>query len=92
MGTLIGLTVVAIAIVAVLMVSSAIRRAESAERRADALAERNLRLERAVGVAEQALRSLANDTRLDAGMAVEVDTALTDVRRAARDDGHGLGY
>jgi type II secretory pathway component PulK len=90
MGTLIGLTVLAVAIVAVLMVSSAVRRAESAERRADSLATRNLALERAIGVAEQALRSLANDTRLDAGMAVEIDTALADVRRAARDGGPGL--
>lgn len=90
MVTLLGLALVAVVvIVAALVVSSASRRAERAEVRADALAARNLTLERAVGVAEQALRSLSNDTRLDAGMAVEVDTALADVRRASQGDALG---
>jgi hypothetical protein len=57
------------------------------------LALENLRLHRAIGVAEQALRSVAGDTRLDAGLALQVDAALDDVRRAARgdDDGRTLG-
>jgi hypothetical protein len=86
MGTLLGLALVAVVIVAALFVSTASRRTERAEERAEALAARNLRLERAVAVAEQVLRSLSNDTRLDSGMAVEIDTALSDVRRAARGD------
>jgi len=86
MGTLLGLALVAVVMISLLVVSSATRRADRAEVRADALAARNLQLERAVGVAEQALRSLANDTRLDAGMAVEIDTALSDVRRSAHGD------
>lgn len=91
MAMLFGLIIAVIVVAGLVVVSSAMRRAESAERRADALGERNLRLERAVGTAEQALRALANDTRLDAGMAVEIDTALADVRRAAHDDGSSLG-
>lgn len=86
MGTLLGLVVVAVVVIAAFVMSSASRRAERAEERADQLAARNLALERAVGVAEQTLRSLSNDTRLDAGMAVEIDTALADVRRASRGD------
>ena len=86
MGTLLGLALVAVVMISLLVVSSATRRADRAEVRADRLAARNLQLERAVGVAEQALRSLANDTRLDAGMAVEIDTALSDVRRSAHGD------
>lgn len=86
MGALLGLVVVAVVVIATFVVSSASRRAERAEERADQLAARNLALERAVGVAEQTLRSLSSDTRLDAGMAVEIDTALADVRRASRGD------
>jgi hypothetical protein len=91
MGMLFGLIMAVIVVAGLVVLSSAMRRAEKAERRADALGDRNLRLERAVGVAEQALRALANDTRLDAGMAVEIDTALADVRRASRDEGPSLG-
>lgn len=75
---------------ALALISSAQRRAEEARRRADAVAELNHRLERALGVAEQALRSLSHDTRLDAGMSVDIDLALQDIRRAAQGDGPGL--
>jgi len=34
---------------------------------------------------------VANDTRLDAGMAVQIDSALADLRRAAGEDERGLG-
>lgn len=71
--------------------SSTQRRADEAQRRADVLAEQNHRLERAVGVAEQALRSLSHDTRLDAGMAVQIDSAIEDMRRTVRGDGPSLG-
>ncbi len=71
--------------------SSAQRRADEAQRRAEVLAEQNHRLERAVGVAEQALRSLAHDTRIDTGVAVQIDSAVEDIRRAARGDDPGLG-
>jgi hypothetical protein len=89
-----GLLAIALvaAVVGVLMfASSAERRVAAAQSRADALVARNLRLERAIGVAEQALRALASDTRIDAGMALQIDSALADVRRATGDDEHGLG-
>lgn len=86
MGTLLGLVLVAVVVIATVVVSSASRRAERAEQRADGLAARVIALERAVSMAEQTLRSLSSDTRLDAGMAVEIDAALADVRRAARGD------
>jgi hypothetical protein len=78
------------AVTAFAVSSSGQHRVDAAQRRADALADRNLRLERAIGAAEQALRALASDTRLDAGMAVQIDTAIEDIRRARGDD-HGLG-
>jgi hypothetical protein len=90
-----GLLAIALvaAVVGVLMfASSAERRVAAAQARADALAARNLRLERAIGVAEQALRALASDTRIDAGMALQIDSALADVRRATGDDERGLGH
>jgi hypothetical protein len=74
------------AVTALVVSSSGQHRVDAAHGRADALAERNLRLERALGAAEQALRSLASDTRLDAGMAVQIDSALEDIRRARGDD------
>jgi hypothetical protein len=84
--------VVLVAVVgALVLASSAQRRAEQAQLRADALAERNHRLERALGAAEQALRSLASDTRLDAGMAVQIDSAIEDIRRVSGEDGPSLG-
>ncbi|HSK27149.1 MAG TPA: hypothetical protein VK894_09595 [Jiangellales bacterium] len=89
-----GLLAIALlaAVVGVLVfASSAERRVAAAQARADALAARNLRLERAVGVAEQSLRSLATDTRLDAGMAVQIDSALADLRRAAGEGDPGIG-
>lgn len=92
MTAAVALVILAIVVGALVLVAGSQRRAEEAQRRSDVLLERNHRLERALGVAEQALRSLAHDTRLDAGMAVEIDSALKDVRRAAREDGRGLGY
>jgi hypothetical protein len=74
------------AVTALVISSSGQNRVEAVQRRADALADRNLRLERAIGAAEQALRSLASDTRLDAGMAVQIDAAIEDIRRARGDD------
>ena len=74
------------AVTALVVTSSGQHQVEAVRQRADALADRNLRLERAIGVAEQALRSLTNDTRLDVGMAVQIDTALEDIRRARGDD------
>lgn len=84
--------VVLVAVVgALVLASSAQRRAEEAQVRANALLERNHQLERALGVAEQALRSLASDTRLDAGMAVQIDSAIEDIRRASGEGSPGLG-
>ena len=84
--------VVLVAVVgALVLASSAQRRAEEAQVRANALFERNHQLERALGVAEQALRALASDTRLDPGMAVQIDTAIEDIRRASGEGGPSLG-
>lgn len=84
--------VVLVAVVgALVLASSAQRRAEEAQVRANALLDRNHQLERALGVAEQALRSLASDTRLDPGMALQIDAAVEDIRRAAGEGGPGLG-
>ena len=84
--------VVLVAVVGVLaLATSSQRRVEEAQRRVDQLAERNHQLERALGVAEQALRSLANDTRLDSGMVVQIDTAIHDLRRATGNDDPPLG-
>ena len=79
------------AVTAFAVSSSGQHRVDAAQRRADAFADRNLRLERAISTAEQALRALASDTRLDAGMAVQIDTAIEDIRRARGDD-PGLGH
>lgn len=92
MTAVLVLVLLAVVVGALVLVAGAQRRAEEAQRRSDMLLERSHRLEHALGVAEQALRSLAHDTRLDAGMAVEIDSALRDVQRAASDDGRGLGY
>jgi hypothetical protein len=91
MTALLVVLVLTAVIGALAFASSVQRRAEEAQRRAEALAERNHRLDRALGVAEQALRSLSHDTRLDAGMAVQIDSALEDIRRAAGGDDPRLG-
>lgn len=91
MTAMLAVLVIVAVVGAFAMVSSVQRRADEAQRRADALAERNHRLERAVVMAEQALRSLSHDTRLDAGMAVEIDSTLQDIRRTAGDDDPPLG-
>ncbi|NED98298.1 hypothetical protein G1H11_23640 [Phytoactinopolyspora alkaliphila] len=92
MMTVMFAAVIVVAVLGTLgFVSSAQRRADDAQRRAEALSEQNHRLERALGVAEQALRSLSHDTRLDAGMAVQLDAAIEDIRRAARGDDPSLG-
>ena len=91
MSGLLAIALVAAVVGVLMFASSAERRVAAAQARADALAERNLRLERGIGVAEQALRALASDTRIDAGMALQIDSALADVRRATGDDERGLG-
>ena len=91
MSGLLAIALVAAVVGVLMFASSAERRVAAAQARADALTARNLRLERAIGVAEQALRALASDTRIDAGMALQIDSALADVHRAAGDDERGLG-
>lgn len=91
MSGLLAIALVAAVVGVLMFASSAERRVAAAQARADALVARNLRLERAIGVAEQALRALASDTRIDAGMALQIDSALADVRRATGDDERGLG-
>jgi hypothetical protein len=90
MTAMLAVLVFAAVVAAFGFASSAQRRADEVQRRAEALAEHNHRLERAIGVAEQSLRALSHDTRLDAGMAVQIDSAIEDIRRAARGDDTGL--
>lgn len=86
-----GLVVLALAVllVGVTMLASAQRRLDSAQRAAAAMGAENARLTRALGAAEQALRSIGNDTRLDVSLALQVDAALEDVRRASGELGQG---
>ena len=67
--------------VGLLVYASSQRRLEQAQRVEALLRSDNARLTRALGTAEQALRSLGNDTRLDTALALQVDAALEDVRR-----------
>jgi molecular chaperone DnaK (HSP70) len=86
-----GLVVLALAVLVVgaTMLASAQRRLDSAQRAEAAMRAENARLTRALGAAEQALRSIGNDTRLDASLALQVDVALEDVRRASGELGQG---
>ncbi len=67
--------------VGLLLYASTQRRLEQAQRVEALLRTDNARLMRALGTAEQALRSIGNDTRLDTTLALQVDAALDDVRR-----------
>jgi hypothetical protein len=78
-----GLVILALAVLGVglLLYASTQRRLEQAQRVEALLRTDNARLMRALGTAEQALRSIGNDTRLDTTLALQVDAALDDVRR-----------
>lgn len=80
-----GLVVLALAVllVGLAMYLSAQRRLDAAQRNEALLRMENARLLRALGIAEQALRSIGNDTRLDSALGLQVDVALEDVRRAS---------
>jgi hypothetical protein len=84
-----GLVILALAVllVGLVMLMSAQRRLDSAQRAEALLRADNARLVRALGAAEQALRSIGNDTRLDPSLALQVDVALEDVRRASGEIG-----
>ena len=77
----------AVLLVGLVMLMSAQRRLDSAQRAEALLRADNARLVRALGAAEQALRSIGNDTRLDPSLALQVDVALEDVRRASGEIG-----
>jgi hypothetical protein len=70
-------------VVAVALISSAQRRLDDAAAREAALRADNARLQRALGGAEQSLRALSHDPRLDSTLGVQVDIALDDLRRAS---------
>lgn len=76
-------------VVAVALISIAQRRLDDASAREAALRTENARLQRALGAAEQSLRTLANDPRLDSTLGVQVDIALDDLRRASGELGPG---
>ena len=84
-----GLVILALAVLGLglVMYASAQRRLDQAQRVEALLRADNARLMRALGTAEQALRSIGNDTRLDAGLALQVDVALDDVRRVTGEIG-----
>lgn len=84
-----GLVILALAVLLVgsVMVMSAQRRLDAARLNEAMLRADNARLTRALGAAEQALRSIGNDTRLDSALALQVDVALEDVRRASGEIG-----
>jgi type II secretory pathway pseudopilin PulG len=86
-----GLVILSLAVllVGLTLLMSSQRRVDEA-RRVEALAlADNARLLRALGTAEQALRSIGNDTRLDAALGLQVDAALSDVSRATGELGQG---
>ncbi len=80
-----GLVILSLAVllVGLTLLMSAQRRADEARRVEALLRADNARLLRALGTAEQALRSLGNDTRLDAALVLQVDAALADVSKAS---------
>lgn len=80
-----ALTVLAFAVllVGVTIYLNAQRRLESAQAAQAALQAENVRLYRALGAAEQSIRAIANDPRLDSQLGLQVDMALQDLRRAS---------
>jgi hypothetical protein len=87
MATGLVILALAVALIGSVMVMSAQRRLDTAQRNEAMLRADNARLTRALGAAEQALRSIGNDTRLDSALALQVDVALEDVRRASGEIG-----
>ncbi len=61
------------------------RRVDQARDLEQQLRAENARLQRAVGVAAQSMRAIACDPRLDSSLALQVDLALDDLRRATGD-------
>jgi multidrug resistance efflux pump len=86
-----GLTILALAVllVGVTIYLNAQRRLERAQAAEAALRAENARLQRAIGAAEQSIRAIANDPRLDSGLGLQVDMALDDLRRATGELGPG---
>ena len=80
-----GLTILALAVllVGLTLYLGAQRRLEAAARSEAALRAENARLQRAIGAAEQSIRAIANDPRLDSSLGLQVDMALDDLRRAS---------
>lgn len=86
-----GLTILALAVllVGVTIYLSAQRRLETAQAAEASLRAENARLQRAIGAAEQSIRAIANDPRLDSSLGLQVDLALDDLRRATGELGPG---
>jgi hypothetical protein len=72
----------AVLVVGVTLYSNAQRRIDAAQAAQAQLQAENVRLHRAIGAAQQSMRSLSQDPRLDAALGLEVDMALDDLRRA----------
>ncbi len=86
-----ALTILALAVLlaGVTIYLNAQRRLEAAQAAEAALRAENARLQRAVGAAEQTIRAIANDPRLDSALGLQVDLALEDLRRASGELGPG---
>ena len=80
-----GLTILALAVllVGLTLYLGAQRRLEAAARAEAGLRAENARLQRAIGAAQQSIRAIANDPRLDSSLGLQVDMALDDLRRAS---------
>lgn len=75
---------------ALVVVLSVLSRVERAEDRATKLVTENVRLMRALGVAEQAMRSLSYLPAVDTSTRLQIDAALTDIQRATEGENRGL--
>ncbi len=89
MTTAVVVLALGVLLVAAVLFSNAQRRLDAAAAAEASLRSENARLLRALGAAEQTLRGLANDPRLDSGLALHVDLAVEDIRRAAGEIGPG---
>jgi hypothetical protein len=87
MTTAVVVLALGVLVVAVALISNAQRRLDDTSAREAALRADNARLQRALGAAEQSLRTVANDPRLDSTLGVQVDIALDDLRRASGEIG-----
>lgn len=90
-GMTAGVVILALAVLVVgfTLYNNAQRRIDAAQQAESALRLENARLHRAIGAAEQSMRTLSKDPRIDSRVALEIDMALDDLRRATGEIGPG---